>query len=147
MNSDDGSKAFFQIELKLRYLVKDVDSLTKIFAIYDCCRVDVAHIPGIAGGRGADSHISDDDSEEQEVCKYFHLQACAPGGIADADGGFAKKIFDRATRFSTKEPKGFISCPSDWLKAKWSPGEIHVLGGEPYLLPFNDNSMHNNSSG
>ena len=25
---------------------------------------------------------------------YFHIQACGPGGVADADGGFAERILN-----------------------------------------------------
>ena len=112
MNSDASDKAVFQIELKLRYLVKEADSLVKVFAIYDCCRVEVTHIKGLFGKRGVGRDMSDEEvSEENEECKYFHIQACAPGGLAEADGGFAQKILDKAIKFSKRDPMDFISCP------------------------------------
>ena len=48
-------------------------------------------MPGLLEtGRGVAENLADEvDSEEEEICKYFHIQACGPGGIADADGGFA----------------------------------------------------------
>ena len=48
-------------------------------------------MPGLVTGRGlGNGEIEEDEGDdENSVCKYFHLQACGPGGIADADGGFA----------------------------------------------------------
>ena len=50
----------------------------------------MSNMPGLATVRGAGGIDSgDDDFEDSEMCKYFHIQACGPGGVADADGGFA----------------------------------------------------------
>ena len=50
----------------------------------------MSNMPGLATGRGAGGNDVDDaDDWNCEMCKYFHIQACGPGGIADADGGFA----------------------------------------------------------
>ena len=59
--------------------------------MYDCCRCKLENMPGLLEtGRGVAENLADEvDSEEEEICKYFHIQACGPGGIADADGGFA----------------------------------------------------------
>ena len=100
LNSDDSKKAIFPIETKLMYLNKDETSLLKIFAIYDCCRVDVKYMPGLSGKQRGDGVALEDDPKELEVCNYFHIQACPPGGVADADSGFAKKILDRAIKMS-----------------------------------------------
>ena len=91
LNSDDPKKAVFQLEYKLRYLYKEPGSKTRVFAIYDCCRVPLSGMPDLAIGRGGglDADPTDEDEEEVTYCKYFHIQACGPGGIADADGGFA----------------------------------------------------------
>lgn len=97
LNSDKVTEAQFQLELKLRYLISDVDTLCKVFAIYDCCRVDLRDIKGLFAGRGCVNVSDDEDVEEDgKPCKYFHIQACGPGGIADADGGFAERIFTAA---------------------------------------------------
>ena len=32
-----------------------------------------------------------------EVCKYFHITAYFPGGVAEGDTSFAKRIYDRAS--------------------------------------------------
>ena len=52
INSADPGNAMFQIEFKLRYLVKDYLSFCRIFAVYDCCRVNLTKMPGLAMGRG-----------------------------------------------------------------------------------------------
>ena len=52
-------------------------------------------MPGLVAGRGAGSgEFQEESSDDENPCKYFHLQACGPGGIADADGGFAKRLLD-----------------------------------------------------
>lgn len=81
----------FQLEFKLRYLIQDEGTLGRVFAVYDCCRCKLENMPGLLEtGRGVAENLADEvDSEEEEICKYFHIQACGPGGIADADGGFA----------------------------------------------------------
>ena len=95
----------FQIEYKLRYLTKDDASKLKIMAIYDCCRVEMSAMPGLVGGRGNGCNSSEEDQEAENIpCRYFHIQACGPGGIAEADGGFAERIFNGAVKFSNREP-------------------------------------------
>ena len=106
----------FQIEYKLRYLVNDSLSRTRIFAVYDCCRVPLKNMQGLASGRGVGGQDEECDSSEDEICKYFHLQACGPGGIADADGGFAKKLFDTCEKYAGKKPKGYMQWPQDFTK-------------------------------
>ena len=32
----------------------------------------------------------------QNAVNYTHIQACGPGGVADADGGFAQKFYEFA---------------------------------------------------
>ena len=69
-------------------------------------------------------------------CRYFHITACAPGGIADGDGGFAERICNHAVKCAQKEPAGQLEFPKDWLRVKWSPGKISSDGGSDYLVPF-----------
>ena len=58
-------------------------------------------MPGLLCGRGVSSgEIEDEGSDDNEVCKYFHLQACGPGGIADADGGFANRLLETCKKYS-----------------------------------------------
>ena len=74
-------------------------------AIYDCCRVDLNQVKGLVGGRGAGADTSEEDEENEDMpCRYFHIQACGPGGIADADGGFAERVFKAAVKYSNKAP-------------------------------------------
>ena len=84
----------FPIEFKLRTLVADELSMARIFAVYDCCRVALKNFPGLVAGRGSgDIDGESMEENESEPNKYFHIQACGPGGIADADGGFAARLF------------------------------------------------------
>ena len=63
--------------------------------------------------------------------------ACGPGGIAEADGGFAKKLLDVCSKYAAKKPDpGFMHWPSDLVKHKWPKGGIWVSGGSDYLVPF-----------
>ena len=73
-------------------------------AIYDCCRVDLNSIPGLSGGRGVGGGTSEEEDVDAIPCRYFHIQACGPGGIADADGGFAERIYKAAIKYSNKAP-------------------------------------------
>ena len=52
LNSEDSKNAFYHIEYKLRYLVKDETSLARIFAVFDCCRVPLKNFAGLVSGRG-----------------------------------------------------------------------------------------------
>lgn len=111
LNGSNAKATIINLEYKLRYLVKDEESLLKVFAIYDCCRVELKNIVGLAGGRavGVDGGNSDeDDSDEEPPCQYFHITACGPGGIADADAGFAERVLKFACKSANKAPKGFI---------------------------------------
>ena len=57
-------------------------------------------MPGLVTGRGVGGEPLDEGPSETEICKYFHLQACGPGGIADADGGFAHRLLEACENFS-----------------------------------------------
>ena len=52
LNSEDPKYAFFHLEYKLRFIVSDSLSLARIFAVYDCCRVSLRELKGLADGRG-----------------------------------------------------------------------------------------------
>ena len=138
LNSNDPSQAYFHLEYKLRVMVADILTLARIFGVFDCCRVPLKNLPGLAAGRGGGNQGGDTiEEEEDDPNKYFHIQACGPGGIAAADGGFAKRLLDCCIKFSQKEPeKGFMSWPSDFSRVKWKPGEMHTEGGDSYLMPF-----------
>lgn len=84
-------------------MVYDVLSMVRIFAVYDCCRAPLKNYSGLSVGRGVASQDGEFmEEEEDQPTKYFHIQACGPGGIADADGGFAKRIFDCCQKYSQK---------------------------------------------
>ena len=95
---------------------------------------------GLAMGRGASGGDVDvfDEDEQDSTVRYFHINACGPGGVAEADGGFAKKLLNTAIKFSARNPIGYMEWPRDWCRVKWSPGEICNTGGEDYLIPFRD---------
>ena len=107
-------------------------SLARLFVVYDCCRVPLGNFPGLIAGRGT-AHLGGTSSEYNgdALNKYFHIQACAPKGIADADGGFAKRLLDCCVKYSDRSPdKGYIYWPSDSAKVIWKPGEMHSEGGD-----------------
>ena len=112
--------------------------MARIFAVYDCCRCPLKNYPGLVSGRGAGEEDQESmEQDEDEPNKYFHIQACGPGGIAEADGGFAERLFKICKKHASKEPfKGFISWPADFSGVKWKPGQIISEGGDPYLMPF-----------
>ena len=118
--------------------MSDLLSYGRIFAVFDCCRVKLDNMPGLVTGRGlGNGDIEDDEgSDESAMCKYFHLQACGPGGIADADGGFAHRLLEACNKFSERAPKGYLELPRDILRIKWAPGETTNTGGDDYLVPF-----------
>ena len=95
---------------------------------------------GLANARGktegAMEDMESDGSNDEEPCKYFQIQACGPNGIADTDGGFAKKLYDICVKYSSRKPIGFMTWPRDFSKVKWMPGELSLSGGEDYLVPF-----------
>ena len=144
LNSNSPQKAIFHFEFKLRYLSNDPDSLLRINAVFDCCRVNLTNLIGLNAGRGkGDGGMQDLDSDESDAetpCKYFQIQACGPNGIAEADGGFAKRLYETCSKFAEKNtaenPRGFMIWPGDLAKAKWTPGEITLSGGDDYLVPF-----------
>ena len=76
-------------------------------------------MPGLTVGRGGglqDEETPEDESDAPN--RYFQLTACAPGGIADADGGFAKKILDTCIKYASRKPEGFMYWPRDFSKAR-----------------------------
>ena len=119
----------------------------RVFAVFDCCRSKIEQMPGlvnIAKGRGIggqELNDLDDDAQEEAPCKYFHIQACGPGGIAEADANFAKRILTRCVRVAKKDPVGFMKWPADFAEVSWAPGEINNSGGASYQMPFNLDSV------
>ena len=93
---------------------------------------------GLATGRGAGGNESEATTDDENPNKYFQLQACGPGGIAAADGGFAKKLLDNCKKYAAKKPTGFMYWPRDLAKVKWAPGEIATTGGDDYMMPFGE---------
>ena len=141
LNSNEPGQAIFQIEFKLRYLIQDALSMARIFCVFDCCRVPISNMPGLATGRGAGGNDDEEPPSDEELPnKYFQIQACGPGGIAAADGGFAKRLLDTCKKYAAKKPAGFMWWPRDFAKARWSPGEIATSGGEDYMMPFGENA-------
>ena len=54
-----------QLEYKLRHIAKDIKSLCRIFAIYDCCRVQIENYKGLnKDGRGKKLNQNDSENEE-----------------------------------------------------------------------------------
>ena len=52
LNSSEPKKAIDLTENKLRHLIKDSDSFTRIVAVFDCCRANLANYKGLIIGRG-----------------------------------------------------------------------------------------------
>ena len=72
LNSDEPKSAQFHIEFKLRYIANDPTSKVNIFAVFDCCRVNLKNMPGLVNARGAGGGDDfSDESEAEEPCKYF----------------------------------------------------------------------------
>ena len=94
-------------------------SLGRVFAVFDCCRCRLEGMPGLlATGRGAgEAYNESADSDEEAPNKYIHIQACGPGGIADADGGFAERVYNHSVKYASRKPVGFVEFPRDWLRA------------------------------
>lgn len=134
-NSSEPKDALFQLEFKLRYLVQDPMSTARVFGMFDCCRVNIQSMPSLCG-RGVGGTDDFDEEHEDSVCKYFHIQACGPGGIADADGGFAKRLNDHCIAMSKRPPSGQMEFPRDWLRVKWAPGEVCHSGGDDYNIEY-----------
>ena len=130
LNEADPKKAEFDIEFKLRYLVNanEADSTAHICAVFDCCRVPLSGLKGLyeSTGKTRGNEAPTDNAQEislAKTCKYFQITACAPGGVADADGGFAKKLYDICAMFAAKDPNpGFMRWPVDFMLVDLSPG-------------------------
>ena len=75
LNDSDAKKAQFHIEFKLRYIANDPTSITRIKAVFDCCRINLNSMAGLANARGkTEGAMEDIDSEgenDEEPCKYF----------------------------------------------------------------------------
>ena len=82
----------------MRYLVYDETSKGRIFGMFDCCRVPLQNMPALCGRGVGGADDFNEENAEDTVCRYFHIQACGPGGIADADGGFAKRLYDHCVK-------------------------------------------------
>ena len=88
-----------------------------VFAVYDCCRVMLKNLPGLSDEEYVplNNHNTNEfkrgvGDEENGViegtnCRYIHIQACKPGGLADADAGFARRIFEHAKSQSEIYPR------------------------------------------
>ena len=126
------------IEFKLRYLKNDPLGCARICCIFDCCRVSLTNMTGLLQGRGIGGAGEEEeiDSDAELPCNYIQICACGPGGIADADGGFAAKLLGVCEKYSERDPVGYLSIPSDFTKVSWAPGFISLGGGESYLIPF-----------
>ena len=77
LNSSDPKKVTYQIEYKLRNLIRDDDSFTRIVAVFDCCRANLANYEGLEkayagkGKGGAESSL--EEQEEEQICKYIKI--------------------------------------------------------------------------
>ena len=47
------------------------------------------------------------EENEDAPTKYFHIQACGPAGIAEADGGFAETLFNTCKKYADRN-QGFM---------------------------------------
>ena len=61
----------------------------------------MAGLAKVVGERGVD-----EADDFRASANYTHIQACGPGGIAEADGGFAARFFAFAERTSQITPVG-----------------------------------------
>ena len=120
----------------MRYLVYDETSKGRVFGMFDCCRCPIQGMPALCGRGTEEEDDCKEEAADNTVCKYFHISACGPGGIADADGGFAKRLYDHCVKSSQRPPKGEMAFPGDWLPVSWAPGEIVHGGGGDYSLEF-----------
>ena len=79
-------------------------------------------------------------AELEHPVPYFHLTACANGGIADLDANFARNIYKQARKRAQADTgdskKGFISYHIDWGKDDklLKEGGIYYKPGKPYLV-------------
>ena len=68
-----------------------------------------------------DSSEEEDEDDVPEISSYFHVTACANGGIAALDANFAREIYTTAKKRASKKPnQGFISFYQDFGKQKLS---------------------------
>ena len=72
--------------------------------------------------------------DDKKPHSYFHIQACGPGGIADADGGFAARILSFIIKKASTKPWGSLVFPTDWTTENWNKGEVVVKGAVPYSV-------------
>ena len=128
------------MQYKLRYLVHDIESTGRVFAMFDCCRIMLDRIPGLYAttiGKGVAEREAESEEEEETCNRYFHIQACGPGGIAPADAGFAELLLKRSVKYAQRKPAGLVSFPTDWQNSNWDKGGIFSNGGMPYQVKFN----------
>ena len=76
--------------------------------------------------------------DDEKPQSYFHVQACGPGGIADADGGFAQRIISFIIRKASTKPRGSLVFPTDWTTVNWKQGEVVIKGAVPYRVEANE---------
>ena len=67
---------------------------SRVLAFYDCCRVSLRlaafkPLQGRSYMKEENIELEDEDLPN----KYYHATACPSGGVASADGGWAKKLF------------------------------------------------------
>ena len=67
---------------------------SRVLSFYDVCRVSL-HQEAFKPLHGRNHNVEDDEELEDDEMpnKYYHATACASGGIADANGGWAQKLF------------------------------------------------------
>ena len=54
--------------------MQDALSYAKVFAVFDCCRVNMSSMPGLATGRGVGGgEMEEGDDWNTDMCKYFHI--------------------------------------------------------------------------
>ena len=138
LNNKDAKQVIFPLQYKLEFMIlPEQASLCRIFAVYDCCRMPIEDLKGlheIEKKRGSQYEEDELEQGENEPCKYFHIQACGPGGVADADGGFAEKVYNHSVKFAKKDQVGVVKFPKHFHKLTW-PG-IFGRGGKDYSLAF-----------
>ena len=102
LNTKVAEHATFQLEEKLRYIVGRA-SIARVFAVYDCCRVPLSNYKGL----GAPKRGAAEDAEveaDNPICKYFHITACGPGGVAEANDDFALRLKEACEEKASKAP-------------------------------------------
>ena len=67
LNEAEAKNAQYAIEFKLRYLTNDELSLTRVFAVFDCCRVPLKNMKGLLNAKGKnDGNFEEFDSESDQ---------------------------------------------------------------------------------